>query len=364
MKRNRVHSITIRKLPSGSYQLRHLDPKTGKRTSLVVARTKREADQTKSQLLHQMGQGTFGCVTDIAFNDFVTEHVAGIAGKSHAEGARHTLEQFGQFTGVAGVADITYGVLEDYVQQLRQQRNKAGKAINSVATIRKKLGYVRTALNKAVKRDYISKNVMDGGLWPKAERKIPRTLKPYEQDKLIEEAGKDKWGDRWALLIRTAIETGGRRGELIGLTWGRVDFSSDPSTAHFTSTKSHQDRRVPLRNELADALQRLQVQTLADGGPFLAFKGDAVSKTFKRIATAAGVAGCSFHDLRRTCCKNLLDAGVPPTTVQRILGHYDINTTLTYYNSVDQADFAAAVAKMDQAATTRGHNTGMKEAAS
>lgn len=100
------------------------------------------------------------------------------------------------------------------------------------------------------------------------------------------------------------------------------------------------------------------------GGPFLALKGDAVSKTFKRIATAAGIAGCSFHDLRRTCCKNLLDAGVPPTTVQRILGHYDINTTLTYYNSVDKEDFAAAMARMDRAATGSGHNVGMKEAAS
>ena len=109
---------------------------------------------------------------------------------------------------------------------------------------------------------------------------------------------------------------------------------------------------------------RLQVQTLADGGPFLALEGDAVSKTFKRIAAAADIAGYSFHDLRRTCCKILLDAGVPPNTVQRILGHCDINTTLTYYNSGDQADFPEAVAKMDQTATTGGHNMGMKEAAS
>ena len=59
MKRKRVHSITIRKLPTGCYQLRHVDPKTGKRVSLGTFATKRESDAKKSQFLYEMSQGTF-----------------------------------------------------------------------------------------------------------------------------------------------------------------------------------------------------------------------------------------------------------------------------------------------------------------
>ena len=86
MKRKRAHSITVRKLPTGCYQLRHMDLKTGKRTSLGPFTTKRGSDAKKSQFLYELSPGTFVRTVDISFGAFVAEHIASIPAKTPAVG--------------------------------------------------------------------------------------------------------------------------------------------------------------------------------------------------------------------------------------------------------------------------------------
>ena len=43
-----------------------------------------------------------------------------------------------------------------------------------------------------------------------------------------------------------------------------------------------------------------------------------------------------FHSLRHTYATRLFEAGVHPKTVQKLMGHSDITTTLNIYTHVDE----------------------------
>ncbi|MEU0486610.1 tyrosine-type recombinase/integrase [Streptosporangium sp. NPDC006013] len=54
-------------------------------------------------------------------------------------------------------------------------------------------------------------------------------------------------------------------------------------------------------------------------------------RSWAEIRTAAGLGAVRLHDLRRTCVSLLLDLGVPPHIVKEIVGHSDIEVTMTIY---------------------------------
>ncbi len=57
---------------------------------------------------------------------------------------------------------------------------------------------------------------------------------------------------------------------------------------------------------------------------------EAVAQILCRRAAEAGVYHFSPHDLRRTTTTHLLQSGVDLSTVQQILGHRHISTTVLY----------------------------------
>lgn len=57
------------------------------------------------------------------------------------------------------------------------------------------------------------------------------------------------------------------------------------------------------------------------------------------------------HQFRHTFARHLVEAGVPVTTIQRLLGHVRIRTTEVYLHISDtqtQADYQAAMAVLAQ----------------
>ncbi len=239
-----------------------------------------------------------------------------------------------------GPSGVTYSMLERYAARLRAKQKKNGEPL-SPATIAKKLRYVKAALRAAVKRRCASCTEFDNSLFPAVEDKAPRVLTGAEI-KAVLDAIEARGGFRMRCLASVALETGGRRSELLSLTWKRVDFES--ARVHFTKTKSHQDRYVPLSNESVTALRKLQAQTLREGGPF-AGMDHALTYAWAKMRKDTGVE-CCFHDLRRTCATRLIRAGVPLPTVQRWTGHKTMSTVLRFYTFVDDSDLRDAARKV------------------
>ena len=64
-------------------------------------------------------------------------------------------------------------------------------------------------------------------------------------------------------------------------------------------------------------------------------------RRFKTLCRRAGVGPYTLHDLRRSCITNWARA-LPTHVVQQLAGHSDIQTTETYYLSVQEDDLAKA----------------------
>ena len=60
-------------------------------------------------------------------------------------------------------------------------------------------------------------------------------------------------------------------------------------------------------------------------------------KTFRRAAKAAGFQGLGFHDLRIFRATKWNRMGVDLRTIQQMLGHSDIKTTMRYVRYLDKA---------------------------
>ncbi|MBG6092803.1 integrase [Actinomadura viridis] len=58
---------------------------------------------------------------------------------------------------------------------------------------------------------------------------------------------------------------------------------------------------------------------------------DNLRRSWGRIREAAGLESMRFHDMRHTCVSLLLALGIPPHIVRDIVGHSDIEVTMTIY---------------------------------
>jgi hypothetical protein len=67
-------------------------------------------------------------------------------------------------------------------------------------------------------------------------------------------------------------------------------------------------------------------------------KAEPWAKIVALAKIKADDARAEFYSLRKTCCCDLLSAGVPAHEVQKLMGHADLTTTLKWYNKVNKAD--------------------------
>ena len=71
----------------------------------------------------------------------------------------------------------------------------------------------------------------------------------------------------------------------------------------------------------------------------------------KRYIRKAGVeltAPLTLHTFRKSFAQNHADAGTPPRTLAKLLGHSDVRMTMYFYNRVTDANERAAAKTMDQ----------------
>ena len=140
----------------------------------------------------------------------------------------------------------------------------------------------------------------------------------------------------YAVIFKALFATGLRVGEIVALQPGDID--SKRGLVHVRRGKGSKPRSVMLSPWLLDDLRNYWRQTRPTG-PWLfpsRVPGDhistrAVQNALKRAAARAGIhRHITPHTLRHAFATGLLDSGVDIRTIQRLLGHATLGTTLRY----------------------------------
>ena len=151
-------------------------------------------------------------------------------------------------------------------------------------------------------------------------------------------------------LIRTAVCTGLRLGELLGLQWQDVDFEDDALHVRRQWTRSNEYgptktsagvRRIPLPKELVHFFAELKLRSdhSSDEDPVFASKEktplghrNVTRRGFEPAVERAGLENLTFHDMRHAFASRMIARGIEPVTLAKLMGHEDIRETLNTYS--------------------------------
>ena len=150
-------------------------------------------------------------------------------------------------------------------------------------------------------------------------------------------------------IVAFAYKSGWRLGEILSLTWERVDLKNGIVRKEPGETKNDEGRTFYLDTELkkifkglfkARRLDRLEV-FLRDGEPIRGFR-----KAWLTACKDANLKGMVFHDLRRTAVRNMVRAGVPEGVAMKISGH-KTRSVFERYNIVSDRDLKLATERQE-----------------
>lgn len=213
-------------------------------------------------------------------------------------------------------------------------------------------------LGKAAGWQIVSRNVASLVKPPRIIHREMRVLVPEEIHRLFVAST----GNRLEALWRLAVGTGMRIGEMLALSWERIDLDSGIARVEFSLERDPQEglvktepktrgsrRSVHLSPSVIQALKQHRVKQSEErlrlgkawtdsGYVFTTVSGTPVNpnnvgrRDFKPLLAAAGIAGhVRIHDLRHTAISLALSAGVPPTDVAQMAGHSSVAVTLQRY---------------------------------
>jgi site-specific recombinase XerD len=165
----------------------------------------------------------------------------------------------------------------------------------------------------------------------KKPRTLPAVLSTDEVRRLFDAVA----NPFYRLLLQTAYAAGLRVSEVVRLKVTDVDASR--MVLHVRCAKGRKDRLVPLSALLLERLRqhwlrhRPREWLFPGRGPAGHISVGRVQRLCQRAVRAAGIAKkASMHTLRHSYATHLLEQGTDLPTLQRLLGHNQLSTTVLY----------------------------------
>lgn len=241
----------------------------------------------------------------------------------------------------------------------------------SSSTVRRYYTMVQSVLHSAYKLGIIGVNPADSDriTLPKVEEQTTEIFTDDELAKLLNCLEGEPL--QYKLLIHLALNTGCRRGELVGLKWGDIDYNTGILTVSRSNykltgdteikskaTKTGKSRAIMLPPYCIAMLRRFRAEqaqtqlllgdrwqgdnwifTQADGKPMYP---TTPTQWFSKFLKRNGLEHKKFHALRHTSATLLLSNGTNIKNVASRLGHAQLKTTNRYVHAVEQAEKEAA----------------------
>lgn len=199
------------------------------------------------------------------------------------------------------------------------------------STINRELNSLSKMFSIAVQNGYILINPKSHVKKLQIENKKPRVLSKAEEKRLFEATG-----EHWIKpILITALQTGMRKSEILGLRHDCVDFKK--KYADILKTKSGKARQIPMSEKLYEALKsQPKINEYMFVNPITKNKHGNVHDVFSGFITKAKIKNFRFHDLRHTAATRMVEHGIDLVVVKEILGHSNINTTMIYAHPVKE----------------------------
>jgi integrase len=255
-------------------------------------------------------------------------YLASKARKRTIEADRRQLDLLkAEFGGETPLTEITAGRISEYKAKRLASVRKVGEGEAAVerrlsaAAVNRPLALLRHLLRLAHEEWEAIDNVPRIRLEKEPQGRL-RWLTQEEITRLLDAAAKSKNKELRAAVI-VALNTGLRRGELLGLTWGRVDLSR--GVIRLELTKSGRRREVPMNDDPYRALVGLGPKT--DGQ---VFKTRYIQTAYNNAVATAKLDDVNFHTLRHTFASWAVMRGVTLKELQELLGHASLAMTMRY----------------------------------
>ena len=203
----------------------------------------------------------------------------------------------------------------------------------SAASVRREWTLLHHALNVAVKEwRWLAENPLAGVRRPAPPRARDRRLSDDEIERLLFALGYDYDATpatataRVGAALLFAIETAMRAGEIVGLTWDRVN--PEGCCCRLPLTKNGTAREVPLS---AEALRILRQLPRGEGKVF-GLSGDLLDALFRKAKARAMIEDLHFHDARHEAITRL-SKKLDVLDLARMVGIRDLRILMVYYNA-------------------------------
>lgn len=243
----------------------------------------------------------------------------------HQRGVATKKIHFAHFKRVWGnppIHSLTVEVLDQY------RALRLGEKVGP-ATINREIATLKHALSKAVEWKLLRKTAREELTAIKKYQEPDGRLRylsgQAEADRLLQACD-----DSLRPIVLTALHTGMRKGELLGLTWDLVDMTH--GFIRLKQTKNGKARALPLNETLWSLFSGLRTR---QDVPWVfhdaaGHRWNDIRHPFDGACESAGLTDFHFHDLRHTFASWLMMRGVPLATVSNLLGHTSPTMTLRY----------------------------------
>lgn len=256
---------------------------------------------------------------------------------------KHYLENFREYFGEDTLlANIRYMDIETYRNHLRQKIT-AKRTIRMDASVNREMSCLHHIFSKAVEWEMTEQDPFNKGksLLLKENNRRLRFLTEDEIPRLVDACPKYLQN-----IVVCALNTGMRRGEILGLKWDQVRNGF----IYLTKTKTKQAREIPINDTLDAMFKRIRKENGLKSKFVFLYDGQIIETTgavrnprkdharpvneikraFAGALQRAGIADFRFHDLRHTFASQLLMKGGTLKDVQELLGHKTMTMTLRY----------------------------------
>jgi integrase len=330
---------------------------------------KSDAQRRLNELLVSLDKGVFTPPGKMTMNELFANWLTGYV-KTNC--SQRTLEGYSSI--IKHHLSPAFGslLLKKITPQIIQAYYGNACANLSKRTVHHQHRVLSESLKYALRQGYLGINPCSLVDPPQPSKKTMRTLTPVEVEHLLD-ISKESY---YYPIIYTAISSGLREAELLGLRWRDLDLDllsisvsqvlykrsgayqfKEPKTAHSRRCVCMTPKlAVFLREYKANrewlyiAANRLLspdslVFTSCQGQPL---NPSVLTHNFHKITIKAGLPGVRFHDLRHTFASLMLLRGAKPKVISEALGHSSMAFTMDVYSHIIEGMQSDAMALLDE----------------